>query len=329
MDVRGNMPMFGDSDDAYVTRLDPRESFCRYRSLLATGAVLFRRGDFKAKAGSLDDKTRWLLGAEAVEVFARVPTEPAKLPVRREFPQGGYYILGDRFETPGEVRLVADAGPLGYQAIAAHGHADALSFTLSLGGNEFLVDPGTFAYHTDPQWRSYFRGTSAHNTVRIDGEDQSESGGKFMWLRKANAACSQWRPAADEDYFEGWHDGYLRLDDPVMHRRSIRLRKNERRIVIEDTLQMEGEHEVELFFHWSDRCAIEPMRDTFEVHQDGHAARIHMPQMPGHICELLVANMDPVGGWISRRFDVRKPAPTIRWRATLAGDCVLRTVIDY
>jgi hypothetical protein len=61
--------------------------------------------------------------------------------------------------------------------------------------------------------------------VRIDGEDQSEAGGKFMWLRKANAGCTRWRTASARTCFEGWHDGYLRLDDPVMHRRSIRLIK--------------------------------------------------------------------------------------------------------
>src|SRR6266446_3866630 len=61
MDVRGNVPMFGDADDGAVLNLAPQRDFCRYRSLIATGALLFGRGDFKAKAGGLDDKTRWLL----------------------------------------------------------------------------------------------------------------------------------------------------------------------------------------------------------------------------------------------------------------------------
>src|SRR6266446_2089322 len=60
-DVRGNVPMFGDADDGAVLNLAPQRDFCRYRSLIATGALLFGRGDFKAKAGGLDDKTRWLL----------------------------------------------------------------------------------------------------------------------------------------------------------------------------------------------------------------------------------------------------------------------------
>ncbi len=178
-------------------------------------------------------------------------------------------------------------------------------------------------------WRAYFRGTSAHNTVRIDGEDQSEPGGKFMWLRKANAGCALWRTSGSEDVFEGWHDGYLRLDDPVMHRRTLRLLKGERRIVIEDALQMEGEHEVELFFHWSERCVVEPAEDHFAASRGGRTLALRLPEIPGGEAALLVASMDPIGGWISRRFDVREPAPTLRWRALIAGDCVLRTVIDW
>jgi hypothetical protein len=329
IDVGGNLPMIGDSDDAFVVRLDPRPSASRERSLLAIGAVLFRRGDFKAKAGHFDDKARWLLGPQAHEVFERIPADRVKLPVRREFAEGGYYILGDRFETPDEVRLIVDAGPLGYQAIAAHGHADALAFTLSLGGREFLVDPGTFAYHTEPQWRAYFRGTSAHNTVRIDGEDQSEPGGKFLWLRKANAGCATWKSDEREDFFEGWHDGYLRLDDPVMHHRTIRLLKAERRIVIEDALEMDDEHDVELFFHWSERCTVEARDGAFVATSGERRVAVELPREPSSRSELLVASMEPIGGWISRRFDVRTPTTTLRWHATLAGDCLLRTVVSY
>jgi len=139
--------------------------------------VLFARADFKAKAGAFDDKSRWLLGDEAAARFAALDARSARLPVRRDFPHAGYHVLGEGFETPREVRIVADAGPLGFLSIAAHGHADALSFTLSAGGCPILIDPGTFAYHTERRWRDYFRGTAAHNTVRIDGVDQSVSGG--------------------------------------------------------------------------------------------------------------------------------------------------------
>src|SRR5438445_8011100 len=240
MDAGGNIPMFGDSDDGLVVRLAQDDGYCRYRSLLATGAILFRRGDFKAKASTLDDKTRWLFGEDADAAFELLDTAQAQLPVRRAFTHGGYYILGCDFETVNEIRLVVDAGPVGYQTIAAHGHADTLAFTLSVGGMEFLIDPGTYAYHTEGPWRQYFRGTSAHNTLRVDEMDQSQSGGNFMWLKKARVGCSLWSSTAERDVFEGWQDGYMRLADPVMHQRRLALDKAASRVVIADSLRLAG-----------------------------------------------------------------------------------------
>jgi hypothetical protein len=325
MDAGGNLPMFGDADDGYVVRLDPRPGFCRYRSLLATGAVLFGRGAFKAKAGGLDDKTRWLFGAQADVAFDAVDTSAAVLPIRREFPDGGYYILGTEFETPSEIRLVADAGPIGYREIAAHGHADALSFTLSVGGCEFIVDPGTFAYHTEADWRSYFRGTAAHNTVRIDGQDQSQQGGNFMWLRKARAGCSKWATDARADSFEGWHDGYASLPDPVSHRRRIDLEKPTRRIVIEDTLEMRGAHEVELFFHCHEGCEVRQDGKSLTLSRGGRSLTIRLPE--GGEVQVIRGSTEPMAGWVSRSFDRKQPAPTIVWRRKLTGTTVLTTEI--
>ena len=328
MDAGGNLPMFGDADDAYAARLDPRASFDRARSLLATGALLFNRGEFKAKAGALDDKTRWLLGPGAEERFGQLEAMPGSLPLRREFPDGGYYVLGCDFETPQEIRLVADAGPLGYREIAAHGHADALSFTLSLGGVELLVDPGTFAYHTEAEWRSYFRGTSAHNTLRVDGRDQSQPGGNFMWLRKASAACTSWMATVDQDCFEGWHDGYAGLADPVIHRRRITLDKRARTLRVADTLEMKGEHLLELFFHCAEGSRVEPIHGGVSVKRGGHTLRIRWPDVPGSRAVIREGTTAPISGWVSRRFDRKVAAPTITWSARLSGPQILRTEID-
>ena len=327
MDAGGHVPMIGDADDGFVVRLDPAKGFCRFRSLLATGAILFDRPDFKAKAGELDDKTRWLLGPAAGEAWERL-SETRELPVRRAFPDGGYYILGTDFESPREIRIVADAGPLGYREIAAHGHADALSFTLSVGGEEFLVDPGTYAYHTQPEWRAYFRGTAAHNTVRIDGLDQSQPGGNFMWLRKARAQASAWSSTPEQDFLEASHDGYMALDDPVLHRRRLVLRKAERRLVVEDYLEMHAPHDVEIFFHCAPEAHALAIFRGAKVLRGGKALHLKWPDLEDGRAEILRGRTGPIAGWVSRRFDRREPAPTLVWRARLAGDCVLRTVIE-
>ncbi|HWA36766.1 MAG TPA: alginate lyase family protein [Burkholderiales bacterium] len=326
MDAGGNVPMIGDADDGYLVRLCGFNKFNPYQSLLATGALLFRRGDFKQKAGRLDDKTRWLLGPAATAQWAALDAQQTRLPPRQQFAEGGYYVLGCEFGGAKEIRVVADAGPLGYRSIAAHGHADALAFTLCAGGRELLVDPGTYAYHTQQRWRSYFRGTAAHNTVRVDGLDQSEQGGNFLWLRKARAGCSLWLSSGQKDCFEGWHDGYMRLEDPVKHRRLLELDKAARTLAVEDTLEMAEAHDVELFFHFSERCEVALEAGVWVATNGPVRLRVVLPE--GGEAELCRGSVSPIAGWISRSFDRRVPSPTLVWRARLEGTTQLRTLLE-
>lgn len=327
MDVHGNVPMIGDADDGYAVRLSQHAEFCPYRSLLATGAVLFKRGDFAAKARQLDDKTRWLLGAASDKEFPGITANASALPTRREFREGGYYILGCEFETPREIRAVVDAGPLGYLSIAAHGHADALAFTLSVGGREILIDPGTYAYHTQKKWRNYFRGTAAHNTVTVGGENQSEIGGNFLWLRKANATCERWVAGIESDRFVGSHDGYRRLDDPVIHRREIILEKAERRIVIKDTLECAGQHRAECRWHFSEACDVRKQGRHLLIRNGEIEVSLRLED-PALQFELHSGEENPPCGWVSRSFDVKIPTVTavvpfgVQGRATLVTEIV-------
>ena len=75
--------------------------------------------------------------------------------------------------------------------IAAHAHADALSVEVRYAGVDILADPGTYCYHGEPAWRSYFRSTIAHNTVELGGRSQSSERGPFMWARHAQALRSR------------------------------------------------------------------------------------------------------------------------------------------
>lgn len=327
MDVGGKVPMIGDSDDAVMVRFSREPGFNAYRSLLATGAVLFERGDFARKAGALDDKSRWLLGEAGNVAFARLAAiPPDERPAKRVFPEGGYYILGDRFDTPDEVRIVADAGPLGYLSIAAHGHADALAFTLSAGGREILVDPGTYAYHTQKKWRDYFRGTSAHNTVRVDGVDQSVIGGNFMWLKHARAWCERWETDAARDCFAGAHDGYRRLQDPVVHRRSLEFDKAARVLRVADTLTCAGTHQVELFWHFAETCRIQVSGNEISAGCDGHTARFTMPGLAWQPAVASGQETPPLG-WISRRFDQKCNSSSVVWAGQISGMTTLETEI--
>ncbi len=327
LDVRGNIPMIGDGDDGYILRLSQEKEFCHYRSLLATGAAVYHRPEFKAKAGSLDDKSRWLLGDASTEMYEELDTEGVALPLRRAFPKGGYYLLGDHFETGREVRMMIDAGPLGYTSIAAHGHADALSILLNVGGREFLVDPGTYSYQSDIKWRNYFRGTSAHNTVRIDGLDQSVIGGKFMWHYKAESGCDEWVTGEQDDRFEGYQKGYLRLPDPVLHRRAVRFDKRAGRFHITDSLECAAPHDIEQFWHFSEKCDVRADGSSIVAEQDGIRVVLYIKE-PGWSIDLCSGMDDPPCGWISRSFNVKEPATTVVCRRRIEGRARFTTEIE-
>ena len=324
MDVGGNVPMIGDADEGVLLRLAPDPEADVYRSLLSTGAVLFGRPAMRAKGAVFDDKTRWLLGDEAQAAFERIDASKA-FPVRRAFPEGGYFVLGEDFETPREVRLVADAGPLGYLAIAAHGHADALAFTLSVGGQPILVDPGTFSYSTTP-WRHYFRGTAAHNTVVVDDRDQSEFGGSFLWLEHANAVVEAFYASGDDQTLSAHHDGYRRLPDPVRHRRTWRYMAGIANLSITDELACSGAHTVALYWHFAPECTVVIEGRSLIASRGDQGVTL---TCPAGLEPMLVTGRDePPLGWFSREFDVKSPAPAAMFAGEVRGNTVLQTHIS-
>ena len=325
MDVGGRLPAIGDADDALLVRWNQQPDWNLYRSLLATGAVLFGRPDFKAKAGAFDDKSRWLLGAAGARRYAELAS--VRRPPCQAYADGGYYILGRDFDRAREVRLVADAGPLGYLAIAAHGHADALALTLSVAGQPLLIDPGTYAYHTQKQWRDYFRGTQAHNTVRVDGLDQSEPGGNFLWLRKATTRCEVWHSDAARDSLTASHDGYRRLPDPLLHRRRTEFIKDSGTILVEDIIECRARHQIEWSWHFDPACAVRI--EGRVVHASAAGVALTLTMEDGAAAPRLVRGAEaPPLGWSAPRFDHKLPAPTVVWTETIDGDSRRRTRIE-
>jgi len=327
MDVGGHVPMIGDSDDAVTVRFSREPGFSPYRSLLATGAVLFARSDFKAQARTFDDKSRWLLGDEAASVFDALP------PATQEassiaFPEGGYYVLGLDLGTPREARAVVDTGPFGYLSIAAHAHADALALTLSVNGTEVLIDPGTYVYHAQEAWRRYFRGTGAHNTVRVDRQDQSVNAGNFLWLRQAEARCVRWETTPAQDRLIGEHHGYSRLPDPVIHRREVRLLKSERKLLVTDTLTCRGAHAIEQFWHFSESCPVHLSQDR-TVAVAHSAASVRLVPDSRLALEIKTGDTDAPAGWISRRYDERVPTSTLVCSTRIQGTTQFTTEISW
>ncbi len=325
MDVKGNMPSIGDADDGYAVILSDEDEFNPYRSLLATGAVVFKRGDFKQKAGRFDEKSFWLLGEKGRQEFAGLRT--TEYQSKKSFSEGGYHIITDSEGREEEIKIVFDCGPLGYLSLSAHGHADALSFTLSVDGREMLVDPGTYAYHTGKIWRDYFRGTLAHNTLRIDQQDQSVIGGNFMWLRKAGARLISHTIEEGNDILIGEHDGYLRLKDPVIHRRHLKYDRSMKFILLKDEVAAKEEHFIEQCFHFSEDCEVKVMGGNRALIRN-HGRELELRFDKKLTVKKYKGSLDPILGWVSRRFDCKEMSTTLVNSGYIKGNSILETLIE-
>ena len=259
-----------------------------------------------------------------------MPGTFAREPAKREsdliqsFPQGGYHVARTRPQVQPAIKVVFDTGPLGYLSIAAHGHADALALLLWIDDQEFLIDAGTYAYHTEKRWREYFRGTRAHNTIAIDGQEQSLSGGNFMWLQHADARCLEVRTGESGVEVVGSHDGYSRLADPVEHIRRLELPAQGRSLTVTDELRCRGRHLVELFWHFAEECAVETSGSVIRASRGGRRVQLS-PSRENVDTMLLFGSEEPIGGWVSRRFGEKVPCTTVVWRFHCEGETTFQS----
>lgn len=238
----GVPPKIGDDDGGRL--FDPQRNRAEHLlDPLATGAVLYQRGDFKFAAGGMREESLWLLGAKGFAEFDLLPAvEPS--PASTTLSNSGIYLMAD--EACGQ-QLLIEAGPLG-SGNGGHAHAGALSISLVRKGETVLLDPGTFEYVGDSGERARLRGTGAHNTLQVDGRDQADPAGPFSWNSSPRVKVEHWIAGRQFNLFEGSHDGYSRLSPPVIHRRWVFHRK-EKFWLVRDLAAGQGSHQLDIAWH--------------------------------------------------------------------------------
>lgn len=254
----GSSPLgFGDDDGGRL--FNPRRNRGQHMSdPLAVGAILFNDEELRA-AATLTEESIWLFGEQAVSFLsgASLPVPPRA----QSFPYGGIYISAEPERSLQQI--VIDAGPLGAMR-AGHGHADALSVKYSAHGWPCLIDAGTFCYMSSGDERNSFRGTGAHNTLRVDERNQAVPDGPFAWRDLPTVRADSWITGETFTYFSGSHTGYLRLSDPVLHRRFVfHLYKGF--WIVRDTAEGKAVHVLETFWHLDPKLAGRESTGSFIV----------------------------------------------------------------
>jgi hypothetical protein len=278
------------------------DSYLRFNARLI-GAALLQQADLAR--GDLDEATLWLIGPERADWLRRNAVSDTP-PKSYAFTAGGYGIMraADR-------HLIVDCGPFGYPLAPGHGHADALSFELFAHGRTWLVDPGVYSYHLGADWRRFFRGTTAHNTVVIDGQDQTEQLDIWHVRRPAHTRWHHWLSTPDFDLADAEHDGYMRLPQPVTHRRQIVFVKPDY-WVIADQLSGSGAHQTDVFFHFSPETHLTLQSGRVCGSQaDGAGMSLVFEGPPGVEANVIAGSTAPIQGWVSRHSGEKIPAPVL------------------
>ncbi len=228
----GRMPQIGDNDNGRLHVLGKRDILDM--TYLLTYATVYRDDpSYKIEEFGFAQEALWLFGPEGYKRWSEMSGRSVEELQSRAFPDGGIYVMRHKKDY-----MVISCGPNGQGGLGGHAHNDKLSFELCVDGEDFIVDPGTYLYTADPEWRNKFRSTAYHNTVLLDGDEQSRvHHDKLFELRdEAHARCEQWESSVESDLFVGRHSGYRTISKGVVHRREIQFDKKSRRWNVKDIL---------------------------------------------------------------------------------------------
>lgn len=296
----GRAPQFGDGDSGRVLPAGFDRAPTIDQVLWVAAAILKLP---KPLQGDPDPEVAWNLGFPA---YVRQREETMwDRPRTSAFPDSGIYVLRGR-----DSHLAVDCGDVGQAGNGGHAHNDALSFEWSVGGIEVIVDPGTFAYTSDPEARNQMRSTAAHPTPVVDGEELNpiDPAKLFQLDELSPPRVDSFFEAPDRVSLTASHGSYERLDDPVRVTRNLSLNLVSGSVEISDRFSGEKQHRI------STTLTVAPDWKV-ELYSDD---RILLAQGE-HLIEMRVsrASLGLSEGWYSPSFGRKVPTTCVDVTATL------------
>jgi Heparinase II/III N-terminus/Heparinase II/III-like protein len=273
-----------------------------FPDLLRQGAALFGRDDM---------------------LFVASQGREGRAPAQRSvhFAASGYSIVrsgwGDEaLPFDQQQHLVFDCGPLGE---GNHGHFDCLNFELAAFGRPLVVDPGRYTYSEagETNWRVRFRGTGVHNTVCVDGRNQTAYLPRPIKPGTRHASGSVRHkisgPAPDATLLERLHGADLDLlhgqarshEYDAVHERCI-VFVDRRYWIVADSLRAATAHDYRLNFQLGAHAEGHSLlKTTAGVHLASPGLLLLQPARAGQSAVL-------ADSWVSARYGDKQRAPALQ-----------------
>ncbi|MBM3726793.1 MAG: hypothetical protein FJW40_15390 [Acidobacteria bacterium] len=297
------IPLIGDDDGGrWFHPHGDRDKFGR--ATLATCSVLLGRDSWRWWREDLNEQAVWWLPAASI---AAAPPPAAPAPASRLFENTGLAVLA-----AGNVRITFDCGPFG-ASTAGHSHSDTLSITVSKGETALLTDAATYTYMADVEQRNWFRGSAAHNTLRIGGADQATPVNPFRWAQPPRVELLRWESDQAMD----------RVDAAVQyrgfrHRRLVVFQKPSL-VVIFDEVEGPGNPSIDQFWHCGE-SVTQPGPECYRIGTSSCLALSYGSQV--------TVEEGGSHGWRSPAYGVKSAAPVILATRKENLPAMMATVID-
>ena len=250
--------------------------------------------------------------------------EQGVLPAQRSygFTDSGYYVLRSDWSSKpynDALYLFFDCASLGF---GSHGHYDALNFELAAYGQSLIVDPGRYTYSEQSEdgvnWRHYFKGTAAHNTVVVDGLDQMPYRCGRPVDREPVTTLKQFVSTTGFDYL---HGQVISNQYPVIHERMVFFVLPEYWIVT-DRLTSEDNHDYDLYFHLTSRAQDQTSLVVHDVCHIICSPNLLIAQSSSPDTKVAIEQ-----GYVSPEYGIKHLAPVIKFSKQQASTTVFNTVL--
>ncbi len=304
-DVFGERASYGLWED--INNLNMLEDPNDLRWVLKAGARLFNRPDMLWIATHGQEGTQPTLGSVAM-------------------PDSGFCTMRTGWDHD-DLHAAFTCGQLGVKdQNCVHGNADALSLDISGYGETLLIDPGRYIY--EGPWRIWFKSTSAHNTITVDGQDSSELADEWMFKTWAESTLHRFASTEKFDYVDGSHNGFERLEDPVIHRRKVVFVKPRFWLVI-DELTARATHQVDQYWHLGPEAKLQ-QDETLAVsatYKNGAGILVKPVLTDCLSLQQYEGSINPIQGWVSYDYAVKVPAPALQYSKTAKAGTTLATLL--
>ena len=293
----GKVPCYGHNDGALVFPLSECD-YQDYRPVVQTVSGICDKSRCHEN-GLWDEELLWLGGPAALN-YERKESQIERFSAV----DGGYYVLRSN-----ESFAMMRAGEFQHRP----SQADMLHLDLWWRGQNIAIDPGSYSYNSPMPWDKQLGLTCNHNAVTVDGFDQMNKISRFLWYPWVNGRQVHQQTSQRQfmDWWEGSHDGYNRLKDPVSCRRGLLRIGSEHWLVID---QLAGQQLHEYCLHWQ-LCDAPYSWDsdiaTLKLKLEPHDYVMKILASADIVCSFARADPNSTRGWRSAYYLHRDPSLSV------------------